>query len=168
VAAIAGSALALAFVARAPERLGRMLGAGFLLGLGVVVMHYLGMFGMRFGGYIRWDWGIVALSAVIAVVAATAALWLAFHTRTPGLRAGASLLMGVAVCAMHYTGMNAAEFVCTSANRFVAPRGPWNVDAMDLPSLVATVSLALAAVIAIDQMFQHALARRPAAARFAR
>ena len=168
VAAVAGSSLALAFVARAPERLGRMLGAGFLLGLGVVVMHYLGMFGMRFGGYIRWDWGVVALSAVIAVVAATAALWLAFHTRTLPLRAGASVLMGVAVCAMHYTGMNAAEFVCTTANRVVAPRGFWYVDAMDLPTLVAAVSLALAAVIAIDQMFQHALTRRPLAARVAR
>jgi len=168
VAAIAGSSLALAFVARAPERLGRMLGAGFLLGLGVVVMHYLGMFGMRFGGYIRWDWGIVALSAVIAVVAATAALWMAFHTRTLGLRAGASVLMGVAVCAMHYTGMNAAEFVCTTANRVVAPQGPWTVNAMDLSSLVAAVSLGMAAVISIDQMFQRATQRRPVAARVAR
>ena len=156
VAAILASAAALGFVARAPDQLPRLLVAGFLLGMGVVVMHYLGMYGMRFGGYIRWDYGMVLASAVIAVVAATAALWLAFNTRTLPLRTAASLLMGVAVCAMHYTGMNAAEFICTTANRVAAPQGFALVQSMDLPALVATMALGMAGLIAIDQMFQHA------------
>jgi len=161
VAAVVASSLALGFVARAPEKLGRMAGAGFLLGLGVVVMHYLGMFGMKFGGYILWDLGIVGISAVIAVVAATAALWLAFNTRTLGMRAAAAVLMGVAVCSMHYTGMHAADFVCTTANRAALPQGWGYVSSMDLPALVASVALSMAAVILLDQLFQSAV-QRPA------
>jgi NO-binding membrane sensor protein with MHYT domain len=167
VAAVAASSLALGFVSRAPEKLGRMAGAGFLLGLGVVVMHYLGMFGMKFGGYIQWDLGIVAISAVIAVVAATAALWLAFNTATMGLRAAAAVLMGVAVCSMHYTGMRAADFICTTTNRMATPRGWGYLPSMDLSSLVATVAFAMAILIMIDQVFQGAIQRtqrRPVAA----
>lgn len=155
VAAIAASSLALGFVARAPEQVPRLLGAGFLLGLGVVAMHYLGMFGLKFGGYIRWDFGVIGLSALIAVLAATAALWLAFNTRTLALRGAASLIMGVAVCAMHYTGMHAAEFICTTANRVASPQGFGYVSSMDLSALVAAVALGMAALISIDQAFQR-------------
>jgi NO-binding membrane sensor protein with MHYT domain len=132
------------------------MGAGFLLGLGVVVMHYLGMFGMKFGGFIHWDYGIVAGSAVIAVVAATAALWLAFNTGSFGMRAAAAVLMGIAVCSMHYTGMHAAEFVCTTTNRGALPQGFGYISSMDLSTLVATVALAMAALITVDQAFQSA------------
>jgi NO-binding membrane sensor protein with MHYT domain len=161
VAAVAASSLALGYVARAPEQLSRVLLAGFLLGLGVVVMHYLGMVGMRFGGYIRWDLGIVALSAAIAIAAATAALWLAFHSVTLALRAVASVLMAVAVCAMHYTGMHAAEFICTTEARMALPAGFALVASGDLPSLVAVAALGMAAVISIDQLFQRALRATP-------
>jgi NO-binding membrane sensor protein with MHYT domain len=156
VAAIVASSLALRYVARAPDQGFRLLVAGVLLGLGVVVMHYLGMFGLRFGGFIRWDLGIVGLSAAIAIAAATAALWLAFHTRSFAFRAVAAVLMGVAVCAMHYTGMNAAEFICTTANRVAPPGGFGLVSASGLSSVVAVAALGMAAVISVDQVFQRA------------
>jgi NO-binding membrane sensor protein with MHYT domain len=156
IAAVVATSLALAFVSKKPDNIGRILGAGFLLGMGVVVMHYLGIFGMKFGGFIQWDYGIVALSCVIAVVAATAALWLAFNTRTLGLRIVAALLMGVAVCSMHYTGMHAAEFICTSASRMAQPKGFGYISSLDLSSIVATVALAMAALISVDQAFQTA------------
>ncbi|WP_405136436.1 MHYT domain-containing protein [Nocardia sp. NBC_01388] len=47
----------------------------------------------------------MALSIVIAVVAATAALWFILHVRGLPATFGAALIMGVAVCGMHYTGM---------------------------------------------------------------
>ncbi len=68
--------VALAFVARRPESGARVLGAGTLLGLGVAFMHYLGMYGMRFPGFIVWSVPTVLLSVGIAVAAASAALWL--------------------------------------------------------------------------------------------
>ena len=161
VAAVGASALALGYVARDPGNKPRLLVAGLLLGLGVVVMHYLGMYGMKFGGEVRWNEGLVAASAVIAVVAATAALWLAFNTTTLALRSVAAVVMGITVCAMHYTGMNAAEFICTTTNRVVAPSGFGYVNAMDLSAVVAVASLDMAALIAIDQLFQGAAAARP-------
>ncbi|GAB3656061.1 MHYT domain-containing protein [Ramlibacter alkalitolerans] len=153
VAAVVATALALGFVARAPERLGRLLGAGFLLGMGVVVMHYLGMWGMKISGYIRWDVGVIALSAVIAVLAATAALWLAFNTGGVGMRVLAALIMGVAVCAMHYTGMTAAEFICTS-DPGIAPDGFGYVGATSLPFVVGLVAVVVAGLIAAYHTWQ--------------
>ncbi|MFF3390386.1 MHYT domain-containing protein [Streptomyces sp. NPDC002669] len=80
---------------------------GTITGLGVATMHYLGMAGMRLDGQLEYDTVTVALSVVIAVVAATAALWAAvsIHGFLPSL--GASVVMGVAVSGMHYTGMAA-------------------------------------------------------------
>jgi NO-binding membrane sensor protein with MHYT domain len=155
VAAIVGSALALGFVAKAPRQPARLLFAGVLLGAGVVVMHYLGMYGMKINGYIRWDYTVVAISAVIAVVAATAALWLAFNTRGIGLRTAAGLLMGVAVCAMHYTGMGAAEFVCTTTQRGASPRGFGFLHPSDLPTVVAFGAMGIAALIVVYLLYQE-------------
>lgn len=153
--AVVAAAASVSFAARAPDNLPRLLGAGFLLGMSVVFMHYLGMFGLKFEGYIRWDYGVVVLSMVIAVVAATAALWLTFNTPTLGRRIAASLAMGVAVCAMHYTGMSAAEFICTTENRTAIPQGTGFISAFRLPMLVIAVTTMLLALLSMDQLFQH-------------
>lgn len=154
VAAVAAATLALSYVAKDPKNLARLIAAGVLLGLGVGFMHYLGMWGIRFGGYVQWSYGIVALSLVIAVVASTAALWLAFNTRSLLLRLVASCVMAVAVCAMHYTGMEAAQFICTTANRQVPPTGFGIINTFQLPLLVTLISVCLAVVILLDQLFQ--------------
>lgn len=155
-AAIAGAWGALAFVARDPGSVSRVVGAGVLLGLGVVFMHYLGMSGMRFPGFIVWSWPMVTLSVLLAIAAATAALWLAFRTRSLSLRGLAAAIMGGAVCSMHYTGMAAADFICTSdaADRFAIPHGPLVISAMDLPVLVSVVAVGMAVIIGFDQLLQ--------------
>ncbi|WP_338898181.1 MHYT domain-containing protein [Streptomyces sp. TG1A-60] len=81
--------------------------AGCVTGLGVAAMHYLGMAAIQLNGYIRYDMAVVALSVGIAIVAATAALWAAVSIRGFLTSLGASLVMGVAVSGMHYTGMAA-------------------------------------------------------------
>ncbi|MES2938739.1 MAG: MHYT domain-containing protein [Pseudomonadota bacterium] len=158
VAAAGASAAALLWVARDPGSLPRIVGAGTLLGLGVCVMHYLGMYGMRFAGYFEWAWDTVAASVAIAVVAATAALWLAFSVRSLRARFAASLVMAAAVCSMHYTGMQAASFICTSPTR-AYPQGAWLITALELPVLVSTVAFAMAGMIFIDQMVLRLAAR---------
>ncbi len=154
VAAIACTTVSLIIVSTRPEDILRILGAGLLLGAGVVAMHYLGMFGMKIGGYIIWDMKTVAISAVIAVVAATAALWLAFNTQQLSARLGAALLMACAVCAMYYTGMSAAEFVCTTPNRLAAVQGEWLVSSIGLSSMVAVSAFAMATLISLDLALQ--------------
>ena len=92
---------------------------------------------------------------LIACVAATAALWLAFNTKTWIARAGAAAVMGVAVCAMHYTGMAAAEFICTTVNRSVLPGGFGVINSFQLPLVVTVAALSMAFLISVDQFFQR-------------
>jgi diguanylate cyclase (GGDEF)-like protein/PAS domain S-box-containing protein len=88
-----------------------LLAAGLLAGAGVVVMHYTGMAAMRMPGVgISYDPWLVAASVAIAIVAATAAFWLAFRTTKTWERVVAALVMGIAIAGMHYTAMAAASF----------------------------------------------------------
>ncbi|MGW0333464.1 MHYT domain-containing protein [Streptomyces sp. NPDC003011] len=82
---------------------------GLTTGLGVASMHYLGMAAVRLHGDIDYDPALVGLSVLIAVVAATAALWAALNIKSPVAVTLASLIMGAAVSSMHYTGMFAVS-----------------------------------------------------------
>lgn len=88
----------------------RLAAAAVLMGCGVASMHYTGMAAMRMAATIEYDVTLVSVSVVIAVVASAAALWLAFHLERSWQMAIAAVIMGVAVCGMHYTGMAAATF----------------------------------------------------------
>ncbi|MEI5100688.1 MHYT domain-containing protein [Streptomyces sp. PmtG] len=89
---------------------GRALALGGLTtGLGVASMHYLGMAALRLHGDVTYDPVLVALSVVIAVLAATAALWAALNIKSQLAVGVASLVMGGAVSSMHYTGMLAVS-----------------------------------------------------------
>jgi NO-binding membrane sensor protein with MHYT domain len=80
---------------------------GTIIGIGVASMHYVGMWAMRMPDTMGYTGRLVTLSVVIAIVAGTVALWAAL--RLGGVRHTlyASLIMGVAVSGMHYTGMAA-------------------------------------------------------------
>jgi NO-binding membrane sensor protein with MHYT domain len=155
VAAIVGTSLAFAYAAKAPKELSRIMLAGLFLGLGVVVMHYLGMYGLKINGYIQWDYAYVAASVVIAVVAATAALWLGFNSKGLGMRLGAAVIMGAAVCSMHYTGMAAADFICTTEARDAIPQGWGYISRFTLPNLVIVITMLMITMISVDQFYQY-------------
>ncbi|WP_323385378.1 MHYT domain-containing protein [Streptomyces calidiresistens] len=99
--------LGLFLVGRRHTSVPALLTGGVVTGLGVAGMHYLGMAGMRMEGSLAYDPVIVALSVVVAVVAATAALWFAVAARSLGAALGAGVIMAVAVNGMHYLGMGA-------------------------------------------------------------
>ncbi|NGO07483.1 hypothetical protein G5C60_07390 [Streptomyces sp. HC44] len=80
---------------------------GTITGLGIASMHYLGMAGMQLNGKLEYNTFTVSASVVIAVAAATTALWAAGQVRGFLWSVGASLVMGLAVSGMHYTGMAA-------------------------------------------------------------
>lgn len=90
---------------------------GLTTGLGVASMHYLGMAAMRLHGHVSYDPMLVGLSVLIAVVAATAALWAALNIKSPVAVGAASLVMGAAVSSMHYTGMFAVRVDVTPPGR---------------------------------------------------
>jgi NO-binding membrane sensor protein with MHYT domain len=99
--------LGLMIVGHGGRRLPKIIVAGVLTGAGVLAMHYTGMEGMHVSGTVHYNVMLVAASGVIAVVASTVALWFAISVRGYGPTAGAAMIMAVAVCGMHYTGMAA-------------------------------------------------------------
>ena len=103
--AIAVVAAGIFMLSKNPKSIPILLIAGVITGLGVASMHYAGMEAMIMAADMSYDTTLFSLSIVIAVVAATAALWLAFNLEGGWQMFGASILMGVAVCGMHYTGM---------------------------------------------------------------
>ncbi|MGW2250481.1 MHYT domain-containing protein [Kitasatospora sp. NPDC001660] len=107
--AVLVTGLGLAVVGHRGPRGPALLAGGLTTGLGVAAMHYLGMAALRMRAGLRYDSGTVALSVLIAVGAATAALWAAVTIRNGYAAAAASLVMGLAVSCMHYTGMAAVH-----------------------------------------------------------
>jgi signal transduction histidine kinase/CheY-like chemotaxis protein len=86
---------------------------GALIGIGIASMHYTGDASMRLFPAIRYDPLLFVASILIAIGAATAALWIAFHLakqRAVFTNFGAALVMGAAVVGMHFTAVSAAEF----------------------------------------------------------
>lgn len=107
VVAVVIVCVGLVIVGFGPGGYAPLLFGGLITGFGVAVMHYLGMAAMRMPGRITYGGGLVILSVVIAIVAATAALWAAVRLDGVGPTLVASLIMGAAVSGMHYVGMAA-------------------------------------------------------------
>jgi NO-binding membrane sensor protein with MHYT domain len=82
---------------------------GLLMGLGVATMHYSGMAAVQVNGAVQYNAGLVLLSVLIAITAATAALWLVLNIQGLSGALGAALVMGLAVSTMHYTAMAAVS-----------------------------------------------------------
>ncbi|WP_320709732.1 putative bifunctional diguanylate cyclase/phosphodiesterase [Enterobacter asburiae] len=126
----------------------RLIFASAILSAGVVSMHYIGMAALMLDGSIIWDRRIVGLSVVIAVVASGTALWLAFRLRDKhkGVfinRILAAFIMGAAICAMHYTGMSAAQF------QEMAHTLPGGIGELGLSIWVSVTTLCLLGVMLI-------------------
>jgi PAS domain S-box-containing protein len=87
------------------------LGAGgLLMGCGIAAMHYTGMAAVRMPVEATYAPDLVIASIVIAVLAATGALWLAFNVCNLWIKVAGAVVMGMAVSGMHFTGM--AAFQC--------------------------------------------------------
>lgn len=117
VAAIVGCAIAFIIFNRPAVNALTLALASVFMGLAIAGMHYLGMAAMRLNGHILYNPLIVAASVGVAIIVSFAALALTRNLIETGSqsRAGlkkvaASLLMGLAVAGMHYTGMAAAIF----------------------------------------------------------
>ncbi|MDO0788261.1 EAL domain-containing protein [Xanthomonas campestris pv. campestris] len=143
--AILASALALWLTSRADLPWRRLSLGALLMGLGIALMHYMGMAAMRMDPEITYDPLLFAVSVAIAIGASAAALWIAFQLRHDGrrysLRVVAAMIMGVAIVGMHYTGMAAAQFapgsICGAAGIGAQLPLSW------LASVVAAVTLGL-------------------------
>jgi NO-binding membrane sensor protein with MHYT domain len=129
-----------------------LLLGGLITGLGVACMHYLGMAAMRMPGKVTYDPLLFILSATIAVVAATAALWAALRLRGVLVTLAASLIMGIAVSGMHYTGMAAMRMYPAAgpAGMVMGGGGGATAESFLLPLIIgiSVVSFLLSATVA--------------------
>ncbi len=89
---------------------GQLILAGAIMGLGVVAMHYVGMYGMRgcvpvfsIAGYV--------ISTLLSVAICIGALHVAYRRRSvPGLLAGGAIY-GLAILVMHFSAMSQTGFL---------------------------------------------------------
>jgi NO-binding membrane sensor protein with MHYT domain len=134
-----------------------LLLAGTFTGIGVASMHYTGMAAMRMPSRMSYNPELFGLSVVIAIVAATAALWAALRLKGTATTLGAALIMGVAVSGMHYTGMAAMRvFPVASGDGMLMTGGGANAVNFLLPlvigiSIVAFILTATLALSPTDQ-----------------
>lgn len=126
----------------------KLAAAGICMGLGVTSMHYLGMKAVIMSAYTSYDMNLVATSMIIAIVASIVALWLAFNLRGPVQMIGSALVMGLAVCGMHYTGMAAFNI---DENGAQAPVAAGGMGGSNLGATIFVVTL----VLLIGALFIH-------------
>jgi NO-binding membrane sensor protein with MHYT domain len=141
-----------------------LLLGGVIIGIGVASMHYIGMAAMRMPDTVRYDNALVVLSVVIAAVAGTAALWAALRLATVWSTLAASLIMGVAVSGMHYTGMAAMHVYGTQDPGMLASMsGGVSAQVFLLPLIVGISLLAFALTVVISLSPTEAEMREDAA-----
>ncbi|NPU93336.1 MAG: PAS domain S-box protein [Gammaproteobacteria bacterium] len=157
---VAASWVALNLNSRPQITMNELAVGGVLMGAGIGTMHYLGMGAMVMAPALRYDPWIFSLSILVAVVLAMLALWIRFGLRQLGSGALTPLrldmlsgaVMGIAISAMHYTGMAAA--------RFVPPLGLELSDGASQPLLLAigvavSTVMITSLVVAVDLLLKY-------------
>jgi PAS domain S-box-containing protein len=143
--AVLASAVALYVASRHKMDPVEALTGSILMGAGIAGMHYIGMAAMRLPAITRYSPLLVTCSILLAILFSLIALLMAFDLReetrwSVPRRLGSATLMGVAVSAMHYTGMAAARFI---------PASPPNLShAVSIPP-VGNSAVAIAALIVL-------------------
>ncbi|MDY0410109.1 EAL domain-containing protein [Virgibacillus soli] len=111
----------IAFYITMPKNINRIkivLG-GLIMASGIVAMHYIGMAAMIMPVKLTYDKFLLLLSVVIAFIASYAALFLFLQFRSrpsaSWLKWLSAVIMGSAICGMHFTGLKAARFKMDSS-----------------------------------------------------
>ncbi|MEM6659624.1 MAG: MHYT domain-containing protein [Pseudomonadota bacterium] len=106
--------LALLLLHFRPRSMQTIVAAGVIVGLGIVVMHYVGMAGMELCRpvYTFWD---VAISTVASVILSVLAIWVAYDNRTQRNILLGTACFGLAVFTMHFVATGLTDFVASDS-----------------------------------------------------
>lgn len=126
-----------------------------LIGLGVGLMHYTGMAAMRMDGVVRYDPEIFGLSIIVAIVLAGVALrfkWWADQYFDASVIFSkyllmASVMMGGAISAMHYTGMMTMTVFPGTISRMQGVA--WSADVLIKIIVIVAMLIAILLVVAV-------------------
>ncbi|GAA6181635.1 hypothetical protein NBRC116594_30730 [Shimia sp. NS0008-38b] len=109
--------LLLHFRSRSPQMI---VGAGVIVGLGIVVMHYVGMAGMQLCKPVYGMLDVV-LSTAASVVLSILAIWVAYDTRTQRNIVLGTVCFGFAVFSMHFVAIGLTAFAPSDVANVAGP-----------------------------------------------
>ncbi|RAK52543.1 MHYT domain-containing protein [Phenylobacterium deserti] len=136
-----------AFFAAAHERAKKrsLLVSGLAMGIGICLMHYVGMAALSTAVSLGHDIRLVGLSFVIAVLASTAALFAARRERSLRWRGAAAVILGAAIVGMHYTAMAGLKLTHAGGAHSVHGAPPFVLAAVVAGGTILVLALALLA-----------------------
>ncbi len=95
---------------------GKLVFSALMMAIGIGTMHYTGMFAMRGDMIMLYSPWLFALSIIVAKILSFLSLTIMshfIHNRTEKVmeyKVASAMVMGAAICGMHYTGMAATNF----------------------------------------------------------
>lgn len=158
--AIAASTFALFLLKKTVINVVHIIAGGVVLGLAIASMHYTGMEAMFIALDIRYLPGLFLLSILVAIAASEAALWMALKSNAVILRLRtrikivSSLIMGLAICGMHYIGMAASVFTPLC---YVPATTPVALDQPFLSVIIAAVTFIILCVAFFASIYKESI-----------
>ncbi|NMY96428.1 putative bifunctional diguanylate cyclase/phosphodiesterase [Pseudomonas proteolytica] len=160
--AMVASLFAMQTLSHAQLHFHQYLVASIWMGLGIALMHYVGMAAMRSEAQVYFSGALFGLSVAIAIGASLAALLLSHYLRSGSgmfhqlLKYGASLVLGAGILSMHFTGMAAMQLLLPTG---AVPPLPIDNHPTQLGLSVAVITLlvigsSISAALA-DKKLQH-------------
>ncbi|WP_238633891.1 diguanylate cyclase domain-containing protein, partial [Corynebacterium pseudodiphtheriticum] len=156
VIALIASLFAMQTLSHPHLRFHQYLLASAWMGLGIALMHYVGMSAIRPQAVMYFESGLLITSVAIAIGASLAALLLSSYLRTGTgvfhqlLNYAASLVLGAGILSMHFTGM--------AAMQMVVPTGADLSLALDHNPIQLGLSVAVITLLVIGSSISAALA----------
>ncbi|WP_236197618.1 putative bifunctional diguanylate cyclase/phosphodiesterase [Pseudomonas putida] len=114
---------------RSQMRAHHFLLSAVLIGLGIILMHFVGMAAMQTGAQQYYQTGLLLVSAALALLTSLAALCLARYLRNgsgtlhQAMKYGASLLIAGGIVATNFTAMSAMTLVIPADTALRLPSG---------------------------------------------
>jgi diguanylate cyclase len=147
--AVFASYLAFSFSSRKKKGHLSAVTAGIIMGIGISAMHYIGMAAMEMEVEYAYKPLILLASVLIAVVVSYMALFIFSSLQkfmgTQWIKILTSVLMGLAITSMHYTGMSAVIFYTDKPLD-----GMHGMHKMDMPLLVTGVTAGIFILLAVS------------------
>jgi NO-binding membrane sensor protein with MHYT domain len=133
------------------EESGPLVAAGLITGAGLALTQYLGLAAMRMPGTLGYDPVLFVVSIAIAIIAATVILWSAVRLRRIWATVAVSLLLSIAVSAVHYTAMAAVKVspASTATGMVIGAGGGATAASYVLPVVLGTSIAAFLALAAV-------------------
>jgi NO-binding membrane sensor protein with MHYT domain len=149
VAAISVVAVGLFIVGFGDGGSGTVLAGGVIMGIGVASVHYFGMAAVSLHGIMRYDLSLVGISVLMAIMTCAAALSAGLRVRSLWSTFGVSLIMGLAITGMHYTGMDAMHVYADGSGAPISGEPP---NSLLLPLLLgaSVITFVLMLIIAMS------------------